>query len=524
MPKKLSSIILVLQGQKYIKKYCMKIFPVKAVAEIDAYTIENEPILSVNLMERAARKLFDFIKERYADRWFLVLAGPGNNGGDALSLSRMLTLNGFEVETVLLKSEGLSDDTQTNRDRLRHLQQAKVFELDKGDTMPSIDYNCVVIDGLFGSGLNRPLEGRALNLVQTVNNWNAEVLAIDIPSGLMGESNAGNNPDGIIKATRTYSFEFPKLSFMFPECEPYVGDWEVLPIGLHPDKIKDTPSNWFLTQVGKVGALIKPRTRFMHKGHFGHVLLIAGSYGKMGAAVLAARACMKTGAGLLTVHVPHKTCHVLHCSVPEAMVNIDRSDLMFTEFPDLSPFKAIGIGPAIGCRSNSVQGLTDLLDQLGHRRMVLDADALNILALHPALLDKLPENTVLTPHPGELKRLVGPWRNDFDRLQKVVDFCMKYKVVVVLKGAFTTVVSADGNCHFNTTGNPGMATAGSGDVLTGVILSLLGQGLEPIDAAVAGVYIHGAAGDLACNAEGEAALTASDIVNHIGKAISALRQ
>ncbi len=500
----------------------MKIFPVKAVAEIDAYTIENEPILSVNLMERAARKLFDQIKERYTGRWFLVLAGPGNNGGDALCLSRMLTLNGFEVDTVLLKSEGLSDDAQINRDRLRHLQQGRVFELDKGDALPKVDHNCVVVDGLFGSGLNRPLEGRALDLVKTVNSWKAEVVAIDIPSGLMGESNAGNNPEGIIKATHTFTFQFPKLSFMFPECEPYVGNWEVLPIGLHPDKINTTPTSWFLTECEKVKGFFKPRTRFMHKGHFGHVLLIAGSYGKMGAAVLASRACMKTGVGLLTVHVPHKTCHVLHCSVPEAMVNIDRSDLMFTEFPDLSPFKAVGVGPAIGCRSNSVQGLSDLLANIGPRRLVLDADALNILASQPSLLDKLPENTVLTPHPGELKRLVGPWRNDFDRLQKVIDFCRKYKVVLVLKGAFTMVVSADGQCHFNTTGNPGMATAGSGDVLTGVILSLLGQGLEPIDAAVAGVFIHGAAGDLARDAEGEAAVVASDIVNYLGKAFGAL--
>ena len=502
----------------------MKIFPVKAVAEIDAYTIENEPILSINLMERAARKLFDIIKERYGGRWFLVLAGPGNNGGDALSLSRMLTLNGFSVHTVMLKSEGLSDDAQTNRDRLRHLQQGVVYELDKGDALPDIDDSCVVIDGLFGSGLNRPLEGKVLELVQTVNSWKAEVVAIDIPSGLMGECNAGNKPDGVIKATHTYTFQFPKLSFMFPESEAYVGNWEIVPIGLHPDKIKAIPSSWFLTEANKVKGLIKPRSRFMHKGHFGHVLLIAGSYGKMGAAVLAARACMRTGAGLLSVHVPHKTCHVLHCSVPEAMVNIDRSDLMFTEFPDLSPFKAVGVGPAIGCRSNSVQGLTDLLDQIGPRRLVLDADALNILSTNPALLDKLPENAVLTPHPGELKRLVGPWSGDFERLQKVMNFCRKYKVVVVLKGAFTTVVSADGECHFNTTGNAGMATAGSGDVLTGVILSLLGQGLEPLDAAVAGVYIHGASGDLASDAEGEAALIASDIVNYLGKAIVALSQ
>jgi len=502
----------------------MKIFPVNDISKIDAYTIEHEPILSINLMERAARRLFDVIKDRYGGRWFMVLAGPGNNGGDALSLARMLLLNGFEVKIVLLKSEGLSNDAQINRERLRHVKGGVFLEMDKGDSLPAVDNNCVIIDGLFGYGLNRPLTGKVLEIVQIVNSWNVEVVSIDIPSGLMGESNAGNNRDGIIRANLTLTFEFPKLSFMFPENEVFLGSWEVLPIGLNSQKIEELPCSWYLTQADDVKCLFKRRTRFMHKGDFGHDLLIAGSNGKMGAAVLAARACMKTGAGLLTVHVPNKTCNVMHCSVPEAMLSIDRSNLMFTEFPSLESYKAVGVGPAIGCGNNTVQGLSNLLDHIQDKPLVLDADALNILSSNTDLLNKLHYNTILTPHPGELKRLIGVWYDDFDRLQKVIDFCIKYGVILVLKGAFTTVVSSKGECYFNTTGNVGMATAGSGDVLTGVILSLLGQGLSPLNAAIAGVYIHGAAGDLACNSEGYAGVIASDIVDNLGRAINLLLQ
>lgn len=502
----------------------MKIFPVKAIAEMDAYTIENEPILSVNLMERASRRLFDRIKEPYAGRPFLVLAGPGNNGGDALVLARMLALNEFLVRVVLLDGERLSPDAAINRGRLRHLPQVAVLELDKGDSLLPPAAGTVVLDGLFGAGLNRPLEGRALELVQQVNSWNCEVLAIDLPSGLMGECNAANNKDGIVRASRTFSFEFPKLSFFFPGDHAFVGQWEVVPIGLHPDALAAHDSPWQLSEATEMAALLPTRTRFMHKGHFGHALLIAGSYGKMGAAVLAARACMKSGAGLLTVHVPHKTCHVLHCSVPEAMVSIDRSDLMFTEFPDLAPFVAVGVGPAIGTRSNATVALGELLDKIGERPLVLDADALNILALKPELLARLPKNTVLTPHPGEFKRLVGAWDNDYERLQKAVAFCRQYQVVLVLKGAYTTVVDAGGQCYFNPTGNPGMATAGSGDALTGLVLGFLAQGLLPLDAARLAVYVHGLAGDLAAEEEGWAALTASDLIARVGPAIKSLSQ
>ncbi|TCO09913.1 NAD(P)H-hydrate dehydratase [Natronoflexus pectinivorans] len=496
----------------------MKIFPVKSIAEIDQYTIENEPILSINLMERASRRLFDVLDPIYRNRPFVVVAGAGNNGGDALALSRMLLLAGYDTTIVLLKSDCLSTDTALNLERLKHIRQSKVILYQSVEDLPSITSNHVIVDGLFGSGLNRPLEGKALELVQWMNELNVEIVSIDIPSGLMGEDNSGNNPEGIVKARRTFTFQFPKLSFLFPENHKYTGQWEIIDIGLHPEKISEITTSWYFIDRDICRNLLPQRSCFDHKGTMGHTLLIAGSYGKMGAAVLSARACLKSGTGLLTVQVPHDTCQIMHAAVPEAMVNIDRSDLMFTEFPNLSTFSAIGVGPGIGIRSNAVKALDALLDSIGDRPLILDADAINIIAQNPHMKEKLPPGAILTPHPGEFKRLVGEWDNDFERLEKAKEFAAQHKVILVLKGAYTTVVLPSGVCYFNSTGNPGMATAGSGDVLTGIILAMLGRKMDAWKAAVAGVYIHGLAGDIACETEGEEALIASDIISSLGKA------
>lgn len=502
----------------------MKIFPVSVIPGIDNYTIENEPILSVNLMERASQTLFQTLKECYSDRSFLVLAGPGNNGGDALALSRMLLLNGFEVITVLLRKDRLSSDMALNLERLSYIRQSQIIVWEETLSLPELTSDWIIIDGLFGSGLNRPLEGSALDLVKQVNHLKLDVISIDIPSGLMGENNDPNNSDGIIRAKLTFSFQFPKLAFFFPENQDFVGRWEVLDINLSKNKIAETSTDWYLTDHVDIKNIIPHRQLFAHKGTMGHVLLIAGSYGKMGAAVLGSKGCLRAGAGLLSVHVPHSTCNVMHIAVPEAMVSIDRSDLMFTEIPDLTPFSAIGVGPAIGTNSNCTKALSSLLDMVGSKSIVIDADAINILSQKPDLLDKLPPGAILTPHPKEFERLVGKWDNDYERLQKAIEFCGVRKIVLVLKGASTTVVWPDGSCHFNPTGNPGMATAGSGDVLTGIILALLGRGISSEQAALAGVYLHGLAGDMAREKESEEALIASDIVACLGQAFTRVLQ
>ncbi len=324
-----------------------------------------------------------------------------------------------------------------------------------------------------------------------------------------------------MQADFTLTFQFPKMSFFFAENEKYTGKWEVLPIGLHQQGIAETDSNLNYIEKDEIQQIIHKRSRFGHKGTYGHALLIAGSFGKMGAAVLASKACLRAGVGLLTTHVPHFGYQILQTAVPEAMASVDQHDSIFTEFPDLSQFSAVGVGPGIDQKTNTKRALNELLEK-SKLPLVIDADALNILAENKSWLEKLPENSILTPHPGEFKRLVGESENSYIRIQKQIDFSKNYKVVVVLKGAFTSVSTPEGKLYFNSTGNPGMATAGSGDVLTGIILGLLAQGISPENAALAGVYIHGLAGDLAVLKKSEYSLVAGDIVKFLGKAFLSL--
>ncbi|MFT3738059.1 MAG: NAD(P)H-hydrate dehydratase [Breznakibacter sp.] len=502
----------------------MKIFPIYEIKQIDAYTIEQEPILSVNLMERASRTLLGWIKENLAPVPTSVFAGTGNNGGDALALARLLHLEGWDVKVFLLNSKGLSPDTEINLGRLRHLPKITVTDLSQSGDLPEIDPTHLVVDGLFGAGLNRPLSGFAAKVARYLTATGAKILSIDLPSGLLGEDNSRNDHSAIVKATYTISFQFPKLSFLFSENEAYVGEWTVIPIGLHPRKIEETHTNWYYVDKTWAKRLLPIRDKFAHKGKFGHALLLSGSYGKMGAAVLASKACLKAGVGLLTTHVPNYGYNIMQTAVPEAMASIDRSDILISGFPDLEPFDAVGAGPGIGQTANTAHAIAQLIDKIGDKPMVLDADALNIMAANPQLLSKLPANTILTPHPKEFQRLAGPWKNDFDRLHKLSAFAQQYGIVVVLKGAHTTVALPDGRCFFNSTGNPGMASAGSGDVLTGIILGLLSQGICPADAAILGTYLHGSAGDIYAAHESEESLTAIDLTSYLGLAFKSLRK
>ncbi len=360
-------------------------------------------------------------------------------------------------------------------------------------------------------------------LIAHLNNSFAQIVSIDIPSGLMGESNSGNILENIIQANFTLPLQFPKLSFLFAENESFTGDWEVLPIGLHPEIIQQKNTPYFYVTKDFIKANKKHRNKFSHKGTFGHALLISGCYGKMGAAVLASQACLSSGVGLLTTHIPRMGNDIMQISVPEAMISFDQSDILFSQPPDLSEYNAIGVGPALGCRNNSQAGLQMLIEET-KKPIVIDADALNILAQNQDWFNKLPENSILTPHPKEFERLTEKAESGYNRHLMQIEFSIKHKVIVVLKGAYTSITSPDGRCFFNSTGNPGMATAGSGDVLTGIVLSLLSQGYEPLLAAIIGVFIHGTAGDLARDYLGEEALTASDIINNLGNAFLSLNE
>jgi NAD(P)H-hydrate epimerase len=474
-------------------------------------------------MERASTQVADWIINNFGnDRPFWFFAGPGNNGGDALAVARMLASHNFDC-TVFIADFGrtLKSDPLINLKRLEEQNKVRLNKIDLEEQIPEIPSEAIVIDGLFGSGLNKPLDGLAGKIVQKINESGATVISIDIPSGLFGEDNLHNDSSTIVRANHTLTFQFPKISFFFPENHPYTGNWEVLPIGLSPEAISETESDFFYLTKEFISGKINKREKFSHKGSYGHALLIAGSYGKMGAAVLASKACLRSGVGLLTSHIPRLGYEILQNSVPEAMASIDMSDSIFTEFPDLRQFSAVGIGPGLDKKAHSQDAFKELL-YAKPVKLVVDADALNILAENQRWYRLLPENAILTPHPKEFERLAGSSANSFERLQIQLQFSAKYKVIVVCKGAHTCITFPSGEVYFNSSGNPGMATSGSGDVLTGIILGLLAQNYSSEDASLIGVYLHGLAGDLAAAKIGQRAMIAGDIIEQLGPAFRQL--
>jgi len=501
----------------------MKIFRAEQVSEIDAYTIKNEPIRSIDLMERAATRLTGwYVRHYHTNRKVMIFAGPGNNGGDALAMARMLAERQYRVECCVLRFGKLSEDCTINLERLIEQAMVKLTEIGDQDQLPGLEKTDVVVDGIFGSGLTRPVSGLPARAIKHINDKAGTVLAIDIPSGLFGEDNRDNNYEFVIRANYTISFQFPFLSFFFDLHEAHVGQWRVQDIKLHPKAIDERETDYRTVEAEEILSLLPQRRKFAHKGTFGHALMISGSYGMMGAALLAGESCLRSGAGLLTLHVPRFGYGIVQTGFPEAIVSLDQSDILFSEPPELSPYSAIGIGPGLGCKPNSGKGLQMLLDR-AKVPLVIDADGLNILSQHPDWFESLPEGTILTPHPKEFDRLAGESTNSYERHLKQREFASLHKVVVALKGACTGIASPDGRYWFNTTGNPGMATGGSGDVLTGLITGLLAQGISSLDAALAGVFLHGLAGDLAAEASSEEALIAGDMILYLGEAFRELK-
>lgn len=503
----------------------MKLFTTRQIAELDRYTIDNEPIEDIDLMERAALQVTRWIIQRFtSERKFIFFAGTGNNGGDAMAVARLLAGKDYSCELFLMDTgKELQGSPAINWQRLVVQNKVYLSKLKNIADFPATGKEDIIVEGLFGAGLSRPLHGFPAMLVQKINSSGNTVIAIDIPAGLMGEDNQGNNPENIIQASYTLTFQFPKIAFLLPGSEKFTGKWEVLPIGLHPGIIDKTPTPFYWVSRNEISAKLIQRSRFSHKGTYGHALLVAGSYGKMGAAVLASEACLRTGAGLLTTHVPKVGYSILQTAVPEAMADIDDHEFMFTGANHPEKYEAVGIGPGIGTRTNTQRALFSLLENV-KKPVVLDADALNILSEHPGWMENVPEQSVLTPHPGEFKRLAGESGSSFDMIKMQMQFAQKYKIILVLKGAHTSIASPDGKLFFNSSGNPGMATAGSGDVLTGIVLGLLAQGYAPLNAALAAVYLHGLAGDLAAEELSMDALIAGDIIRYLGKAFLLCRK
>ena len=504
----------------------MKIFTSTQIHELDRYTIENEPIPSLDLMERAAKALTQAITEMYSVTTpVVVFAGPGNNGGDALAVARLMADKNYQVSVYLFNINGnLSPDCAANKQRLQENKRIRQFvEVIEEFNPPVLEANMLVVDGLFGSGLNKPLAGGFASLVKYINSSPAQVVAIDIPSGLMTEDNTYNVRANIVRADHTLTLQQVKLSFLFPENQQFVGNLRVLDIRLSEEGMRKLDSQYTIVEENDVRQLMLPRSPYAHKGQMGNALLIAGSYGMAGAAILAARACMRAGVGKVTVNSPKRNLPLLQVAVPEAIVQNSLEETYFAEAVDTEDFNALGIGPGLG---QSEQTAIAMIAQLRRTQcpIVVDADALNILANHRAWLQQLPQDIIMTPHPKELDRLEGHSADSYERLTKASNLAERLKGYIVLKGHHTAICCPGGHILFNSTGNAGMATAGSGDVLTGIITGLLARGYKPQDACIVGVYLHGLAGDIAAHELGEESLTASDIINCLPRAFKRLKE
>lgn len=501
----------------------MKIFSTSQVKLLDEYTIANEPIASIHLMERAAKRIYAaYLKLFDAQNPVLIVAGPGNNGGDAMALARMLVRDNFQVSVVLINElTQLTSDCETNLRRLNELAPHCVKMGYQEAFLSTVKPNTIIVDGLFGSGLNRPLKGEYAQIVNWINKSNCIVVAIDIPSGLNGDSNTDFSQP-IVKAKHCFSLQFPKLACMMPDCAEYLGEWTVLDIQLHPQAIANTQSQYSYIEANQARVIRKARSKFSHKGTYGHLLIVAGSQGMAGAAVLAAKAAMRAGAGLLTVTSPECNRLIVQTALPEAIFKANSNPAFIATLThQVNQYSCVAIGPGIGTQHASEQALESLCKQIT-KPAVFDADALNIIANNPSLLQKIPVLSILTPHPKEFDRLFGPSQYSIQRVQLATQAAQKHGLIIVLKGAHTLIALPDGQCVFNSTGNPGMATAGSGDVLTGIIAGLLSQGYEAHKAAILGAYIHGLAADIALKDESVESLIASDIIKHLGKAFKQL--
>lgn len=502
----------------------MKVLTNIQIKELDRYTIEHEPISSIDLMERAAQQITRVIVSRWDVHTSVkVFAGPGNNGGDALAVARMLAEMGYLVEAFLFNTGNkLSPDCALNRDRAMDIHGLLLHEITNQFTPPELTENDLVIDGLFGSGLNKPLNGGFASLVKYINSTPSDVVSIDIPSGLMCEDNEYNIRNHIVRATLTLTLQQPKVSFFFPEYQEFIGEYIILNIGLHPQGIEDANAIYYITEENELKKILRKRNLFAHKGTMGHGLLIAGSYGMAGASVLAAKAALRSGLGKVTVHTPIKNNDILQISVPEAILRHDNDDYRFTSPCNPDIYQAVAIGPGIGTSKETALALVEQIRRT-QVPLVLDADALNILGDHKGWLQQLPQNSILTPHIKEMDRINGNCLESYERLNKARDLATRQHIYIILKGAWTAIIHPNGDIYFNPTGNPGMATAGSGDVLTGIILGLLSQGYPQADACRLGVYLHGLAGDLAAEKLGEESLCASDIIRYLPKAFKKLK-
>jgi len=496
----------------------MKIFSSEQLYEADKITTEKQETSSIDLMERAGEQVFNWLHKRMqgAQVPIHIFCGIGNNGGDGLVVGRLLIESGYNVKMFVVNySDKRSKCFLINYDRIKEVTKKWPVLMTSEEDFPEINAEDIIIDAMFGIGINRPPEGWVKKLIQYLNEQKAFKLAIDLPSGLYANSPL-DDEKAVIYANHTLTFQAPKLAFFLPETGKFVPYFEVLDIGLDKTYLSETEAIAQLIAKPEVQKFYKQRNKYDHKGTFGHALIVAGSYGKIGAAILSSKTTLRIGAGMVSAFIPECGYEILQTALPEAMVFTDDEDNFITNISvDFEP-SAIGVGMGIGTKKETVDALRKLFSET-KSPLVIDADALNCISENKELLKLLPKKSILTPHPGELKRLIGDWKNDYDKLEKAKKFAKKHKVVLLIKGA-NTIVIFEKKIYINTTGNPGMATAGSGDVLSGVLTGLLSQGYDPLMASVFGVYLHGSAGNIASQEKGYETVMANDIIENLGNA------
>lgn len=504
----------------------MKIFSTEQLKEIDAFTIENEPITSHDLMERAARacvnRIFKLIKP---EEDILVVCGKGNNGGDGLAIARLLNDQGYNTMAMVINyTSNFSPDAEKNYTLLKEKFPTKIIDIHTSEEFISFTLNkeAVIVDALLGTGINKPVDGLLGVVIETINNTFRNIISIDVPSGLYCDKSSSENTF-IIRSTLTLTFQFPKLAFLFAENKNYVPEFEILTIGLHEKAIAERASHFYYITKEDISFLLKPRPKFSHKGTYGHALLLAGSKGKSGAAIISSKACLRSGAGLLTLHSTKQTLNILLHSLPEAMTSEDPNTDLITEIEKPERYDAIAFGPGVGIHEDTQLVLKKIL-QYYSGKLVIDADGLNILSENKTWLTFLKPNTILTPHPKEFERLSEKQVDDFEALKATKHFSFKYKCIVILKGAHSAVVMPDGNVFFNSSGNAGLAKGGSGDGLTGIILGLLARGYNEPQAALIGTFIHGFAADLCIKKKSKESLLISDVIEQLPRAFKKLEK
>ncbi|MGZ5197706.1 MAG: NAD(P)H-hydrate dehydratase [Kaistella sp.] len=496
----------------------MKIFTSQQIKKCDAFTVENEPVTSLKLMERAASACADWLSERFSrDTEFNIFCGNGNNGGDGFAISRLLYQKGFDVNVFVNPEHGFSVDAKINFERIKDISGIEILNF---SNLENIDFKnqSVIVDALFGTGLSRNLEGEYAEVILKLNSINVPKIAVDIPSGLFADKVSGKN-DIIFNADETLSFEFWKKSFLHPETGRFCGKIHILDIGLSKDFIADETTDSFVISEKLIREIYKPRSNFSHKGNFGKTTIIAGSFGKMGAAVLATEAAMKAGSGLTFTLAPKCGYEILQATCPEAMYLYGGAD--FINIFEVDDDAVVGVGPGLGKDPETENAFFAFLNHY-KKPLVLDADALNLLAENQENLKLLPKNSVITPHPKEFERLFGRTENSFERLNLGKQKAKELGIYVVLKDHHTQIITPDGRVFYNITGNSGMAKGGSGDVLLGIITSLLAQDYTPEHAAVFAVWLHGKAGDFAAEKFSKEAMLPSELIDELGNVFNYL--